>query len=83
MLTFTAAAEHFYNNAVVEGSRSMFFTDAYFVYKTKRVDYILEARNLTNEKTYKSVSYNDISDYIYSYELRPVSFLFKIRFSLK
>jgi hypothetical protein len=83
MFTFTASAEHFHNSAITEGSKSMFFTDAYFVYKTKRVDYILEARNLTNEKTYKSASYSDISDYVYSYELRPILFLFKIRFSLK
>jgi hypothetical protein len=83
MFTFSITAEHFYNNAISEGSKSMFFADTYFIYKTKRVDYILEARNLTNKKTYKSASYSDISDYIYSYELRPVSFLFKIRFSLK
>ncbi|MDR2651897.1 MAG: carboxypeptidase-like regulatory domain-containing protein [Prevotellaceae bacterium] len=83
MFTFTVAGEHFYNSAITDGSRSMFFTDAYFVYKTKRIDYILEARNLTNEKVYKSASYSDISDYIYSYELRPISFLLKVRFSLK
>ncbi|MDR2408053.1 MAG: carboxypeptidase-like regulatory domain-containing protein [Bacteroidales bacterium] len=83
MATFTMTSEHFYNNAISEGSKSMLFADAYFTYRTKRVDYILEIRNLTNEKMYKSASYSDISDYFYSYELRPVSFLLKIRFSLK
>ncbi|MDR2126762.1 MAG: carboxypeptidase-like regulatory domain-containing protein [Prevotellaceae bacterium] len=81
--TFTVSVEHFYNNAILEGGKSMFFTDAYFSYRTKRVDYILEACNLTNEKVYKSASYSDISDYVYSYELRPISFLVKMRFSLK
>jgi hypothetical protein len=83
MMTFTTSAEHFYNNAIIDGSRSMFFVDTYFIYKTKGIDYIVEACNLTNEKQYKSLLYSDISDYLYSYDLRPISILFKVRFSLK
>ncbi|MDR1199882.1 MAG: carboxypeptidase-like regulatory domain-containing protein [Prevotellaceae bacterium] len=81
--TFSIAGEYFYNSAITDGSRTILFADAFLVYKTKRIDYILEARNLTNEKAYHSASYSDISDYVYSYDLRPVSVLFKIRFSLR
>lgn len=75
--------EHCYNAAIGGRDRNMFFLDASLSYKSKRVEYILEGRNLLDTGTFRSVSQSDITDYVYSYKLRPASVMFKIKFSLK
>ena len=61
----------------------MFFLDAALTYKSRRVEYMLEARNLLDTGSFRSVSQSDITDYAYTYKLRPAAVIFKIKFSLK
>ena len=75
--------EHYYNAAVGGGDRNMFFLDAALTYKSRRVEYMLEARNLLDTGSFRSVSQSDITDYAYTYKLRPAAVIFKIKFSLK
>lgn len=75
--------EHCYNASIGGRDRNMFFLDASLSYKSKRVEYMLEGRNLLDTGTFRSVSQSDITDYVYSYKLRPASVMFKIKFSLK
>lgn len=79
----SVGGEHYHNGTIVEGDRNMFFLDAWLSYRTARVEYSLEGRNLLNTGTFRSAIYNDITNYVYSYQLRPASVMFKIKFSLK
>lgn len=81
-LSLNIDGEHYFNDAIYSGSRNIFFLDAALKYKARKIEYILEGRNLLNTWTYNHSSYNDITSYKYSYTLRPVSVMFKIRFSL-
>lgn len=45
-------------------------------------EYILEGRNLIGTGTYNQRTYSDITNFQYLYRLRPLSVMFKIRFSL-
>lgn len=72
--------EHYYNDAV-SGDKSMFFTDASLSWRHKRVDLDLECRNLLGSDLYSSAVYNDITTYVYTYELRPLTVLLKVRFN--
>lgn len=74
---------HYYNAAIGGADRNMFFLDAGLVYKTKRMEYELAARNLLDTGLFRSAAYSDITNYVYSYRLRPASVLFKIKFSLR
>jgi outer membrane receptor protein involved in Fe transport len=74
-------AEQQYNSAAAK--RYTTFADASVKYKHKRFELELEVNNLFNTKQYVSAIYNDISTYYYSYNLRPISALCKIRFKLK
>ena len=73
--------EHYYNDAV-RGDRSMFFLDASLSWRMKRLELALECRNLLGTETYSSASYSDITTYVYTYRLRPLTALLKIRFTL-
>ncbi len=75
--------EHYYNAAIGGADRNMFFLDASLTYKGKRIEYMLEGRNLLDVGTFRSASQSDITDYVYSYKLRPAAVIFKIKFSLK
>lgn len=77
------SGEHYFNNSVHSADKSMLFADASISYKAKRIEYILEGRNLLNTKMYNSSIYNDITAYEYNYELRPLSVIVKIKFSLR
>lgn len=80
---FQIAGEHYYNDAIPAGNRKMFFLDAFFHYRPGKTEYSIEARNLLNTNTFRSVSSNDLIRYAYTYRLRPCSVLLKIKFSLK
>lgn len=82
-LNLGISGEHYYNSAVRRNERNMFFADASLNYKTKRIEYILETRNLFGTGKYSAASYGDMMSHVYSYGLRPRSVMFKIRFSIK
>ncbi|MEZ7955386.1 MAG: hypothetical protein QMB82_09575, partial [Bacteroidales bacterium] len=82
-LTFKIAGEHYYNGSVSGNNRSMLFLDASANYKTKKFEYTLEARNLFNTKNFNSAFYNEVTSYIFNYQLRPLSVIFKIKFSIR
>ena len=75
--------EHCYNAAIGGADRNMYFLDATLSYKGKRIEYLVEARNLLDTGYFRSASQSDITDYIYSYRVRPASVMFKIKFSLR
>jgi hypothetical protein len=81
-LTFNVCGDHYFNDAISSGSRNMFFLDASLKLKAKKFEYILEGRNLLNNSFYNQRMWSDITNYQYNYLLRPVSVMFKIRFSL-
>lgn len=81
-LTFKICGEHYLNDAISSGSRNIFFLDASLKLKAKKIEYILEGRNLLDNNFYSQRSWSDITNYQYNYLLRPVSVMFKIRFSL-
>lgn len=82
-LTVNLKYEHFYNNAILSGSRSMSFGDISVKYKWKKVELMCDYTNIFNSKQFVSASYSDVSRYYSSYELRPAEILFKVRFKLK
>ena len=51
-------------------------------HRAKRTEYVLEGRNLLNTGTYNQRIWSDITNYQYNYILRPLSVMFKIRFSI-
>lgn len=77
------SGEHYYNTAIEAGDRNLFFIDGSFVYKHKHVEYGIEARNLLNTSVFRSASYSDITNYVYSYRIRQASVMFKIKFNLR
>ncbi len=77
------SAEHYLNTSIEGRSRNALFVDASVRLKAKRVEYSIEARNILNNRVFVNTTNNDITGYVYSYELRPASIVFKIKFSLK
>ena len=75
--------EHYFNSAIGGDDRNMFFLDAGITYKSKRVDYVLDMRNLMDVSSFSSASQSDITDYMYTYRLRPASVMFTVKFSLR
>ena len=82
-LSFSFSAEHFYNNRILSQSRSMIFGDIGVKYMYRGTDFILEYTNIFNAKQYIYNSYSDISEYSYSYNLRPAEILFKLRRTIR
>ena len=77
------SAEHYYNTALSGSGKSMWFADAVVSLKSKRVEYLMEVRNLFGTNHYRSASSGEAADYFYSYHLRKPSAMLKLRFSLK
>lgn len=75
--------EYYYNGAVGGADRTMLFLDAGLSYRTRRMEYSVEARNLLDTGLFRSATQSDITDYVYSYRLRPAAVLFKVKFSLR
>lgn len=65
------------------GSRNTMFADAQVRYKHKNTEWELECNNLFNSKQYVSTTHSGMGIYVSRYELRPLSFLLKVRFKLK
>ena len=80
-ITINMNVEHQYNRAASQ--RYTTFADASMKWKNQKIDIELGVNNIFNAKQYVSASYSEISTYYYSYSLRPVSALLKIRFKIK
>ena len=79
-LTLRLMGEHYFNGYISHGDRSMFFLDAEINYKVKKFEYTLQARNMFNTRNFNSASYSDITSYVYAYQLRPSSVIFKVKY---
>ncbi|MBR5436982.1 MAG: hypothetical protein IK120_09010, partial [Muribaculaceae bacterium] len=79
MLNF--AVEDNYNN-LTQTDRHCWFGDAKVRYKTKKVDYELEAGNLFNRKTYTRVNYSGLDIFTSTSQLRPRNIVGTVRFKL-
>lgn len=79
---FSISGEHYYNETIKEGNRTMFFLDAKVSHRYKRIEYSLEARNLLSKQNFFFAQYDDATNYAYTYRLRPPSVMFSIRFGL-
>lgn len=80
-LTLNWGIEHQYTNLAT--TKNMLFGDLRVKWKVKKMDIELEANNLFNQKKYMKVFYGDMNMYRYSYDLRPVNALVKIRYNFK
>ena len=65
------------------GNPNMAFADALIRYCFRQTELELECSNLFNTKRYVSTLYSEMGRYINRYELRPLSFLLKIRFNIR
>lgn len=81
-VTLKISGEHYLNDAISSGSRNIFFLDASLKLKAKKIEYILEGRNLLDNNFYNQRLWSDVTNYQYNYLLRPVTVMFKIRFNL-
>ena len=81
-LVLNIAGEHYFNSAIISGSRHVPFLDASLTYRTGEVEYLLEARNLLDTRTYDNRLTSDATEFEYRYLLRPASVMLKVRFSL-
>lgn len=76
-------AEHYFCGEIQGEDRNMVFMNASASYKFKRFEFILEGRNLLDKRSFSAIEYSDTLCYSYAYELRPLSVMFKVRFSLR
>lgn len=75
--------EHYFCGEIQGEDRNMVFMNASASYKFKRFEFILEGRNLLDKRSFSAIEYSDTFCYAYAYELRPLSVMFKVRFSLR
>lgn len=80
-LSLRVGYENYYNNAV-SGGQSQSFVDLNVRYKYKGIEYTLVWINIFNNKQHITASYNEISELLYAYEIRPSQLLLTIRFKL-
>ena len=76
-------AEHYFCGEIEGDDRNMVFMNASASYKFKKFEFILEGRNLLDKRSFSAIEYSDTFCYAYAYELRPLSVMFKVRFSLR
>lgn len=74
---------HYYNDRNEGAQKHLGFIDAGLSYRSGRVEYALDAINLLNTKTYASTVFSANTIYSNIYELRPLSVLLSVRFSLR
>lgn len=79
-LILSVDAEHYYNGTLAPEHRNMVFLGARLTYKAKKFSYTLDARNLLNTRSFASVAASDITDYRYSFALRPRGIIVTIRY---
>ena len=76
-------AEHYLNTSIEGSSRNTVFIDASIRLKTKRIEYSIEAHNILNNRVFANATNSDITGYVYSYELRPASIVFIVKFNFR
>lgn len=76
-------AEHYFCGEIEGNDRNMVFMNASASYKYRRFEFILEGRNLLDKRSFSTIEYSNTFSYAYAYELRPLSVMFKVRFSLR
>ena len=76
-------AEHYFCGEIEGDDRNMVFMNASASYKYRRFEFILEGRNLLDKRSFSAIEYSNTFSYAYAYELRPLSVMFKVRFSLR
>jgi hypothetical protein len=76
-------AEHYFCGEIQGNDRNMVFMNASASYKFKKFEFVLEGRNLLDKRSFSAIEYSDTFCYAYAYELRPLSVMFKVRFSLR
>lgn len=75
--------QHYYNDMNEGEQRNLGFVDVGLSYTAGRMEYTINASNLLNTKTYSSTSFSTNTIYTTIYELRPVSVLLSVRFTLR
>lgn len=73
---------HFSCQATDRKSTSSLFVGAQLLYKLETVEFSLEARNILGNNHYNSTSITDITTHLYSFELRPRTFILKVKFNI-
>ena len=76
-------AEHYFCGEIEGDDRNMVFLNASASYKYRRFEFILEGRNLLDKRSFSAIEYSNTFSYAYAYDLRPLSVMFKVRFSLR
>ena len=76
-------AEHYFCSEIQGNDRNMVFMNSSASYKFKRFEFVLEGRNLLDKRSFSAIEYSDTFCYAYAYELRPLSVMFKVRFSFR
>lgn len=76
-------AEHYFCGEIQGNDRNMVFMNSSASYKFKRFEFVLEGRNLLDKRSFSAIEYSDTFCYAYAYELRPLSVMFKVRFSFR
>lgn len=51
------------NEAIVTGSKNIFFLDSSFTMKTKKAEFIITGRNILNTNSYNQYIYSDAAVY--------------------
>ena len=76
-------AEHYFCGEIQGNDRNMVFMNASASYKFQKFEFVLEGRNLLDKRSFSAIEYSDTFCHAYAYELRPLSVMFKVRFSLR
>ena len=74
---------HYYNDRNEGANKNLCFVDMGLTYTTGRIEYTLRAENLLNTKTYQTANFITNTVYSTEYDLRPVSILLSVKFSLR
>lgn len=80
-LVLNFAVEDNYNNLTMT-DRHCWFGDAKLKFKTKKIDYEIEASNLFSRRVYTRVSYSGLDIYTQTSQLRPRNIIGTVRFKL-
>ena len=73
--------EHYYNSAVSD-ENNKFFADVNLKYKTSKLEVAAKWANIFNTGKHITASYNETSEYLYIYEIRPSQVLLTVKFKL-
>jgi len=74
--------EHYFNQAIENGSRHMYFFDVETIHRTSRFEFRLTLRNLLNARLYQTIWQSNLMEYRSLSNIRPRSILLSVRMSL-